>query len=91
MLLIDLFLITISLVIGFSLSNVLALPIDRFDLFLQLFLIACVGPGLHALLSLAVYIHREVDESTRFLSNLMLICLTLTVLNLIKIYLQLHQ
>lgn len=91
MLLIDVFLIAISLVIGFSLSNVLALPIDRFDLFLQFFLIPCVAPGLHVLLSLAVYIHKEVKESNRFLSNLMLICLTLTVLNLITIYIRIHH
>lgn len=91
MLLIDVFVVTILLVIGFSLPDVLALPFDRFDLFLQSFLIPCAAFGLHALLSLAVYIHKEVKESTGFLRNLMLICLTLTVLNLVSVYLHIRQ
>jgi len=79
MVLIDVFLIAISLFVGFW------LPVKaiRFHLVPGFFF-------LHALLSLAAYIHHKVKESARFLNILMLICFISTAANLIALYLRIH-
>ncbi len=84
MLLIDILLIIVSFLMGFLLVNLSALS----NFFPQFYVI----PGiffLHALFSITLYIHKEVDESIRFLNNLMLVCFTSAVVNLIIICIRL--
>ena len=78
MLLIDVFFITFSLVTG-----LLLLALSSF--FLQIFAISAIF-SLHALFSITLYIHKEVNESIQSLNNLMLVCLVSTAVNLIMMY-----
>ena len=76
MLLIDVFSITFSLLTG-----LLLLALSSF--FLQIFAISAIF-SLHALFSITLYIHKEVNESIQSLNNLMLVCLVSTAVNLVS-------